>query len=101
MKTVIHAEIGCLLCDVCRENMVMDSLYGFAVVSCTLVAFISLVWLREQILLGGGPDWLERNGVAANNNRVGGHRLQGAGSVLHSGVFHLSYAFQSVNGSVL
>ena len=23
--------------------------------------FISLVWLREQILSGGGPDWLENN----------------------------------------
>ena len=25
----------------------------------TLLAFIGLVWLREQILHGGGPEWLE------------------------------------------
>lgn len=29
------------------------------VVSLTLMAFIGLVWLREQILHGGGPEWLE------------------------------------------
>ena len=28
-------------------------------VMCTLGAFISIVWLREQILHGGGPDWLD------------------------------------------
>lgn len=28
--------------------------------TCTLFAFIGLIWLREQILHGGGPDWLER-----------------------------------------
>ena len=27
--------------------------------SLTLLAFIGLVWLREQILHGGGPAWLE------------------------------------------
>lgn len=30
-------------------------------VACTLCAFISLVWLREQILMNGGPEWLEPN----------------------------------------
>ena len=30
-------------------------------VLCTLCAFIGLVWLREQILHGGGPDWLEQD----------------------------------------
>ena len=28
-------------------------------VTLTLLAFIGLVWLREQILHGGGPEWLE------------------------------------------
>ncbi|KAG8180464.1 hypothetical protein JTE90_001997 [Oedothorax gibbosus] len=42
------------------ENVFSDSLYGCIVVTCTLCAFISLVWLREQILHGGGPDWLEQ-----------------------------------------
>ena len=30
-------------------------------VACTLCAFISLVWLREQIITNGGPAWLEPN----------------------------------------
>ncbi|XP_046402994.1 E3 ubiquitin-protein ligase MARCHF6 isoform X2 [Ischnura elegans] len=41
------------------ENVGSDVLHGFFVVSCTLVAFIGLVWLREQILHGGGPDWMD------------------------------------------
>ncbi|XP_076322286.1 LOW QUALITY PROTEIN: E3 ubiquitin-protein ligase MARCHF6-like [Tachypleus tridentatus] len=42
------------------ENLIADSFYGCCVVTCTLCAFISLVWLREQILHGGGPEWLEQ-----------------------------------------
>ena len=34
-------------------------------VTLTLLAFIGLVWLREQILHGGGPEWLE---MEANAN---------------------------------
>ncbi|XP_054719547.1 E3 ubiquitin-protein ligase MARCHF6-like isoform X2 [Uloborus diversus] len=45
---------------VSSENLLSDSLYGCCVVTCTLCAFISLVWLREQILHGGGPEWLEQ-----------------------------------------
>ena len=41
------------------ENVIGDILHGCLVVTCTLCAFISLVWLREQILHGGGPEWLE------------------------------------------
>jgi len=41
------------------ENVLTDILQGVAVVSLTLLAFIGLVWLREQILHGGGPAWLE------------------------------------------
>lgn len=43
------------------ENLLADSFYGCCVVTCTLCTFISLVWLREQILHGGGPDWLDQN----------------------------------------
>lgn len=46
------------------ENIASDVFHGCFVVTCTLFAFIGLVWLREQILHGGGPDWLERD----NNN---------------------------------
>ena len=46
------------------DNIASDVFHGCFVVTCTLFAFIGLVWLREQILHGGGPDWLERD----NNN---------------------------------
>ena len=53
-------------------------------VTLTLLAFIGLVWLREQILHGGGPEWLENefedqaqarlgqqgNGALNNNEQV-------------------------------
>lgn len=48
------------------ENLVGDCFQGCLVVTCTLCAFISLVWLREQILHGGGPEWLEQ--LANQNN---------------------------------
>ncbi|XP_046441490.1 E3 ubiquitin-protein ligase MARCHF6-like isoform X3 [Daphnia pulex] len=43
------------------EHVATDILHGCVVVLCTLCAFIGLVWLREQILHGGGPDWLEQD----------------------------------------
>ncbi|XP_037929743.1 E3 ubiquitin-protein ligase MARCHF6-like [Teleopsis dalmanni] len=43
------------------ENIASDAFRGCFVVSCTLLSFIGLVWLREQILHGGGPDWLDRD----------------------------------------
>ncbi|KAK7475538.1 hypothetical protein BaRGS_00033227 [Batillaria attramentaria] len=51
------------------ENLASDCFQGCFVVTCTLCAFISLVWLREQILHGGGPDWLEQDNQAANQAR--------------------------------
>ncbi|EDV96814.1 E3 ubiquitin-protein ligase MARCHF6 [Drosophila grimshawi] len=47
------------------DNLTVDSFRGCFVVTCTLLAFIGLVWLREQILHGGGPDWLERDEAPA------------------------------------
>ncbi|CAH3042084.1 unnamed protein product [Pocillopora meandrina] len=43
------------------ENLFSDCIRGCFVVACTLCAFISLVWLREQIITNGGPAWLEPN----------------------------------------
>lgn len=43
------------------ENLARDVFSGCFVVSCTMFSFIGLVWLREQIMHGGGPDWLERD----------------------------------------
>ncbi|ALC42904.1 CG1317 [Drosophila busckii] len=47
------------------ENLAADAFRGCFVVTCTLMSFIGLVWLREQILHGGGPDWLEREEAPA------------------------------------
>jgi E3 ubiquitin-protein ligase MARCH6 len=47
------------------ENIEADIFRGCFVVLCTLFAFIGLIWLREQILHGGGPEWLEREDVVA------------------------------------
>ncbi|XP_069469854.1 E3 ubiquitin-protein ligase MARCHF6 [Ambystoma mexicanum] len=48
------------------ENLLADCLQGCFVVTCTLCAFISLVWLREQIVHGGAPPWLEQNQQPVN-----------------------------------
>lgn len=48
------------------ENLLADCLQGCFVVTCTLCAFISLVWLREQIVHGGAPIWLEHAAPAFN-----------------------------------
>lgn len=45
------------------DNIASDIFHGCFVVTCTLFSFIGLVWLREQILHGGGPDWLEREDI--------------------------------------
>lgn len=41
------------------ENLLQDVLQGAFIVLCSLCAFIGLVWLREQIMTGGGPAWLD------------------------------------------
>lgn len=64
------------------DNIMGDILQGAFVVLCSLGAFISLVWLREQILSGGGPDWLEdlrqvpENQNNQNNNQIRQEEVQ-------------------------
>ncbi|XP_075978605.1 E3 ubiquitin-protein ligase MARCHF6 isoform X2 [Anticarsia gemmatalis] len=45
------------------ENLAKDVFSGCFVVTCTLFSFIGLIWLREQIMHGGGPDWMERENL--------------------------------------
>lgn len=71
LSLVFRNMILCGLLECCRENLASDCFQGCFVVTCTLCAFISLVWLREQILHGGGPDWLEQDNQQANHGRVG------------------------------
>lgn len=58
------------------ENIAIDVFRGCFVAMCTLFTFVGLVWLREQIIHGGGPDWLERDDPpavqAAGVNEAGG-----------------------------
>ena len=44
---------------VSTDHILTDVLQGGLVVFCSLGAFICLLWLREQILTGGGPVWLQ------------------------------------------
>ncbi|XP_065342730.1 E3 ubiquitin-protein ligase MARCHF6 isoform X2 [Cloeon dipterum] len=56
----VHSVLTLPLDLLSMDNLAADILHGCLVVTCTLFAFLSLVWLREQILHGGGPDWLEQ-----------------------------------------
>merc|ERR1711884_890324 len=58
------------------ENITSDILQGCAVVTLTLLAFIGLVWLREQILHGGGPEWLEMEAAALQGPPVRGNLFE-------------------------
>lgn len=51
------------------DNVFSDIVRGLFVVSCTFFATIGLIWLREQILHGGGPEWLDREDNNNNNNQ--------------------------------
>lgn len=41
-----------------RENLILDCLFGVVVVVLCVIGFISLVWLKDQLLLGDVPQWL-------------------------------------------
>lgn len=53
----------------CRDNLATDGFYGLMIVLLSLVGFISVVWLQDQIRNGGGPQWLERD-------RIEVHRME-------------------------
>ncbi|KAM9712920.1 E3 ubiquitin-protein ligase MARCHF6-like [Menidia menidia] len=61
------------------ENLLADCLQGCFVVTCTLCAFISLVWLREQIVHGGAPQWLEQHQPPPPNPAGPANEAQAAG----------------------
>ncbi|KAK6114575.1 RING-variant domain family protein [Brugia pahangi] len=50
------------------DNLLVDCLKGCFIVSIFLCAFISLVWLREQIIHGGPQEWLNLEDVARGAN---------------------------------
>ena len=53
----------------CRDNLATDGFYGLMIVLLSLVGFISVVWLQDQIRNGGGPQWLEQD-------RIEVHRME-------------------------
>lgn len=53
----------------CRDNLATDGFYGLVIVLLSLVGFISVVWLQDQIRNGGGPQWLEQD-------RIEVHRME-------------------------
>lgn len=55
------------------ENIAIDVFRGCFVATCTLFTFVGLVWLREQIIHGGGPDWLERDDPPAVQGDANGN----------------------------
>ncbi|MCP9260373.1 E3 ubiquitin-protein ligase MARCH6 [Dirofilaria immitis] len=50
------------------DNLLIDCLKGCFIVSIFLCAFISLVWLREQIIHGGPQEWLNLEDNARDAN---------------------------------
>lgn len=50
----------------CRENLLFDCLHGLVVVLLSLLGFISVVWLRDQLGHGLGPNWLEEDRQEVN-----------------------------------
>ncbi|VDK77170.1 unnamed protein product [Litomosoides sigmodontis] len=59
------------------DNLLVDCLKGCFIVSIFLCAFISLVWLREQIIHGGPQEWLNVEDAA---------RVANAGNALNDNV---------------
>lgn len=66
-STNLDSFVTLLLDMLSTENLAKDVFSGCFVVTCTLFAFIGLVWLREQIMHGGGPEWLERENPGPAN----------------------------------
>ena len=52
------------------NNLILDNIYGLLVVFLALVGFISLAWLRDQLLHGGAPAWLARDQRAVDQMRM-------------------------------
>lgn len=67
------------------EHIFIDCLYGIVVVGLTLGTFVCFMWVREQIMLNGGPEWLEIRNLD-NPNNLNEHNDAGPGNVV--GMFY-------------
>ncbi|KAH9281683.1 E3 ubiquitin-protein ligase MARCH6 [Echinococcus granulosus] len=53
------------------EHVIQDCIQGFLIVLVALTALFGCVWLREQLMIGGEPDWLADGEGAAEEAREG------------------------------
>ncbi|VDM16622.1 unnamed protein product [Hydatigera taeniaeformis] len=53
------------------EHVIQDCIQGFLIVLVALTALFGCVWLREQLVIGGEPDWLADGEGAAEEGREG------------------------------
>lgn len=54
-----------------RTLRAISRLQGFLIVLVALTALFGCVWLREQLVIGGEPDWLADGEGAAEEDREG------------------------------
>lgn len=59
--------------DAFRNNALLDCLYGIIVLLISLLGFISLVWLKDQLNNGLGHNWVEENIPEVNHAVVRDH----------------------------
>lgn len=53
-----------------RDNLIIDEVYGLIIVFVSLIGFISLVWLKDQLGNGGAPQWLANDHRAVNRLHI-------------------------------
>ncbi|VDN97623.1 unnamed protein product [Rodentolepis nana] len=54
------------------EHVVQDCIQGFMIVLVALTALFGCVWLREQLVIGGEPEWLTAAAGGSGEDSVGG-----------------------------
>ncbi|XP_075248827.1 E3 ubiquitin-protein ligase MARCHF6-like isoform X3 [Convolutriloba macropyga] len=54
------------------NNFLTDVFYGAFIVSASIAAFVALVWLREQIINGAAPEWMDLHFVGRRHVGVQG-----------------------------
>ena len=59
-------QYTCAVLLQCREDILFDCIHGLLVVVISLIGFISVVWLKDQLGHGLGPNWLEEDRQEVN-----------------------------------
>ena len=64
MFFIVFCLFVCLFVFNVSDSLIFDSLLGIVIVALSLLGFISLVWLKDQLSNGDSPEWL----VSDRNN---------------------------------